>query len=389
MPILLSVSSLASISAFSQDAGNRRDSPPPEIRHLSDSRNRAEAVREFKNRSETRRKAAIEKAKAKGFPIRGQRDGRFFELSDLDEDGRPVYLTTLNKQAAISSGASQIRNTGIYQLNGSGWTVGVWDGGSIRTTHQEFGARVTSLDGASVSSHATHVAGTIGASGVTTNAQGMAPSVTIDSYDWNSDLSEMAARAAASANIAGSLVLSNHSYGYITGWDSNRYYGRYPDREDERFGSYDSNAASIDALCVNAPYYLPFIAAGNDRTDTAPTSGATFEYYSGGNWVSKAYDPNTDPYDDGWDNGGFDTIEGYGVAKNVVTIGAVNDAVAGSTRVPANGTMTTFSSWGPTDDGRIKPDLVANGYSLYSSDSGSNSQYSYKSGTSMATPSAM
>jgi hypothetical protein len=48
--------------------------------------------------------------------------------------------------------------------------------------------------------------------------------------------------------------------------------------------------------------------------------------------------------------------------------------------------MSSFSGWGPTDDGRIKPDLCANGIGLYSSTAGGNSSYSSYSGTSMASP---
>ena len=65
------------------------------------------------------------------------------------------------------------------------------------------------------------------------------------------------------------------------------------------------------------------------------------------------------------------------VAKNILTIGAVDDARA----------MTTFSAFGPTDDGRIKPDVVANGYSVYSSISTSNNSYGVYAGTSMSTAS--
>jgi hypothetical protein len=46
--------------------------------------------------------------------------------------------------------------------------------------------------------------------------------------------------------------------------------------------------------------------------------------------------------------------------------------------------MTYFSSWGPTDDGRLKPDVVATGYLLYSTLP--DNQYGTMSGTSMATP---
>lgn len=47
------------------------------------------------------------------------------------------------------------------------------------------------------------------------------------------------------------------------------------------------------------------------------------------------------------------------VAKNTLVVGAVS---SGAPSAPGSlGRMTTFSSWGPTQDGRIKPDLVAPG----------------------------
>jgi len=56
---------------------------------------------------------------------------------------------------------------------------------------------------------------------------------------------------------------------------------------------------------------------------------------------------------------------------------------------PSSVNMSTFSSWGPTDDGRIKPDLVGVGVSVLSSstsDAGTVDAYSSLSGTSMASP---
>ena len=48
--------------------------------------------------------------------------------------------------------------------------------------------------------------------------------------------------------------------------------------------------------------------------------------------------------------------------------------------------MSSFSSWGPTDDGRIKPDIAAKGVNMYSASGASNASYTNMSGTSMATP---
>jgi hypothetical protein len=104
--------------------------------------------------------------------------------------------------------------------------------------------------------------------------------------------------------------------------------------------------------------------------------------------MSKSYDPGNDPYDDGWDNGGYDTIPMVGNAKNIVTVGAVSDAVSGGVRDIGAASMASFSNWGPTDDGRIKPDIVANGVGLYSCSASSNTSYTTYSGTSMSSPSA-
>ena len=47
--------------------------------------------------------------------------------------------------------------------------------------------------------------------------------------------------------------------------------------------------------------------------------------------------------------------------------------------------MQTYSGWGPTDDGRMKPDVVANGFRLYSSDNSADNGYDDGSGTSAAS----
>lgn len=333
-------------------------------------------------------------AKSKGWEIRGEdAQGRTFELVGLEDNGLPIYNITENTNAAISTGANLIRNTAPYNLNGVGFRVGVWDAGSILTNHQEFTGRLFSMDGAASHTHSTHVGGTIGAAGVNAAALGMAPSVRLDSYDWNSDLAEMAAAASKSGNHTTNLLISNHSYGQIVGWYTDNtgkvfWYGTYPQRESDGFGNYGGKAAAIDNVCSNAPYYLPFWAAGNDRSDTPPATGATFNYLTNGSWTPKAYNPAVDPFADGWDNGGYDTMSPYACAKNLMTIGAANDAVSGPVRVAANGTVAAFSGWGPTDDGRIKPDLVANGVNLFSSVNTGPTNYGNSSGTSMATPNA-
>ena len=65
----------------------------------------------------------------------------------------------------------------------------VYDAGTARSTHVDFGGRLTVRDGSGQHFHATHVAGTIGGSGSASGGvnRGMAPAVTIESYGFEYD----------------------------------------------------------------------------------------------------------------------------------------------------------------------------------------------------------
>ncbi|MCF6169426.1 MAG: S8 family serine peptidase [Bacteroidales bacterium] len=311
---------------------------------------------------------AIEFARKHNLPVRQVLpDGTIFEIQKI-ENGLPQYFTTGNVNAAQTSRANTLYPGGGLGLNvtGNGYTqVAEWDGGKVLDTHQEFGGRITLGDGASsLSDHSTHVAGTIIAAGVDANAKGMAYEANLTTYEWTNDDAEMSSAA------SGGLELSNHSYGYIRGWywDGANWiwYGdtNISDLEDYRFGFYDQAAKDWDDIAYNAPNYLIIKSAGNDRGDGPGTSPPNAEI-------------------DGGDDG-FDCIGTRGIAKNLLTVGAVHDVP--DYKEPGDVSMVYFSSWGPADDGRIKPDIVANGYDLYSSFSGSNTTYGTMSGTSMSSP---
>jgi hypothetical protein len=360
---------------------------------LRDAGQRARVVSAMRLIEAERRQRAREEAGRRGLAERSVlTGGRVVELADW-VDGQPLYLTTANVNAAISTGANLL-GPAPYGLFGAGLRVGVWDGGAVLAEHQEFGGRVTVKDGAGVIDHATHVAGTMAAAGAVAAARGMASSLGIDSYDWNSDTSEMTARGAVTAGDTSRLFLSNHSYNYISGWNyvgsSNRQWewygaGTTASGIEDDFGRYNTYARDADSLAYNAPYYLMVRSAGNERTD-APSTGQLVALSPGGSTL--AYDPAVHPKGDGAYRGGFDTIGFNALAKNVLTVGSVTDAVVGGGRDPSVAAMSGFSSWGPTDDGRIKPDVVANGDALYSSTGGSDKAYGTLSGTSMASPNA-
>ncbi|MFO7654948.1 MAG: S8 family serine peptidase [Candidatus Krumholzibacteriia bacterium] len=316
------------------------------------------------------------------------RENPSIELMYIDERGQPVYYKTMNLDAAVSIGTDLVWPGGAagYALSGSGTAageLGVWDAGGVRDTHQELTGRVNQVDSpGSLHFHATHVAGTMVAGGVDPAAQGMSFQANLDAYDWDSDNAEMAAAA------AGGLQVSNHSYGQITGWnfntnDNNWYW--YGDlgistTEDHAFGWYNDQAAAWDQIAVDAPFYLIVKSAGNDRNDNGPGAGGGHFHWDGGAWV---WDTDTHQVDAPT---GYECLPPKSTAKNILTIGAVNDIAGGYTQ-PADVVQSAFSSWGPTDDGRIKPDVVGNGVSLYSTWHTDDDDYNSISGTSMSAPS--
>jgi len=329
---------------------------------------------------------ALEFARRYQLPARMVReDGTILEIRRISPTGRPIYRKTLNLNAARTISTDKVWEGGSLglDLSGTGMVVGIWDGGKVRTSHVEFGGRARILDNASeLSDHATHVAGTLGAAGVNNSAHGMAYQGTIDCYDWNNDLAEI--RSAASQG----LLISNHSYGVVLGFDYDSQKSRWEwwgdpgisETEDYHFGFYGSDARTYDEISYDYPRYLLVNAAGNDRGE-GPAAGAMHYVWSGGAWVASTVVRDLDGGNDG-----FDSMGPEGTAKNILSVGAVED-IPGGYQDPSDVNLASFSVFGPTDDGRIKPDVVANGIELISSVSGSDTSYGIKSGTSMSSPS--
>jgi len=327
-------------------------------------------------------------AHAQGWSERGIAGEREYRLVAI-RDGKVYMDVSDNEDAGISTAANQVQAS-PFLFTGSNVVIGLWEtGGVILSNHQEYAGRFTLMDTDTTSSHATHVAGTMVAAGVSNEAVGMAPGAIVHSWNTTFSSAEIILVAMADPDETNAIQLSNHSYGTLSGWANSytpsRWYGKWPATESDNFGLYETQTWEWDVGAYAAPYHLAFKSAGNDRNDSAPANGEDFQYYSG-SWTTSVYDSAVHPLEDGWDNGGYDTITPKGNAKNIMTVGAVKDAVSGGVRALSGATMTTFSGWGPTDDGRIKPDIVGNGNSLYSSDSDHTQDYSRKTGTSMSAP---
>ena len=274
-------------------------------------------------------------------------------------DGKPIYITTDNANSAKATRTDFLHNGGDLGLNleGQNMLIGIWDEGIARVTHYEFKesdssteSRVTTPDytGGDYNSHGTHVAGTMVGRGYQEDAKGMAPQADLVSYDWINDNAEVLNQA----NFGG-LLISNHSYGFPV---------RDPETNQQNaptwlMGCYDDDAADWDQVAYSAPYYLQVTSAGNDGEST----------YSGGLLA------------------GFDKLTADKNAKNNLVVANANNPFIINGNVLSLA-INNSSSQGPSDDGRIKPDITGDGTDVKSAESGNNLAYSNKTGTSMAGP---
>lgn len=325
----------------------------------------AELKESIKKESDKDKELVLDFRQKKNLPLSFSDGRNHFYMRAVYPSGKPIYLTTLNAGAATSSGASIIQNgvTG-FSLDGISHHIFQWDAGLVKP-HIEFQDRVIANEGSDFHNHATHVAGILMASGVNAQAKGMSPNAKLHSYYFDDDIIEMASQA--ELNPYG-FFISNHSYGSVTGWNKSNntwtWNGDETVSNDEDFtaGYYSVRTKEIDQIAFLAPYHTIVWAAGNDRADVG--TGSHPPDCNGGT--------------------GYDCIIQEGTAKNIITVGAVNKVLNYTST--ASVTMSTFSSWGPTDDGRIKPDLVGAGMNLFSTSSNGTDTYTTLSGTSMATP---
>jgi hypothetical protein len=326
-------------------------------------------------------------AKKRGIPLQQNiGNGRILTFQGFSEIGEALYLRPeSNAQAAKMTKTNLLYPGGSLNTSLTGKSdsikgkLGMWDGGGVLTTHQEFNGRAVAQQAISgTNEHATHVAGTLIAGGVSASARGMAYEADLKVWDYTNDNSEI-------STASTSLLISNHSYGYQAGWvydDTKKKWQWWGNDavstfEDYKFGLYDANTQTWDRIAYNAPNYLIVKSAGNSRNENGPTSGEYYFLKTSSDSSNKARSKNDS----------YDIISTSGTAKNILTVGAATL----SSVIPTKGaevSMSSFSSWGPTDDGRIKPDVVAIGTSIFSTSNSSDKGYATLSGTSMSSPQA-
>ncbi|NQE45493.1 Subtilisin-like serine protease [ANME-1 cluster archaeon GoMg2] len=238
-----------------------------------------------------------------------------------------------------------------YNLNGSGVVIAEWDEGWADGSHNDLAGRVTIGDtGSAVANHATHVAGTVIGNGTNSGGllRGMAPEANIVTYEWPDNITEMKNEIFDAIN--NSAVISTNSWGWEINASNCYLYGDY--------GTWSQNYDKIvDGKLDNNTITIVF-SAGNQEVSANCSSG---------NY----------PWPHPWGR-----LPGPGsTAKNTIVVGATYSDT---------NNHTCFSSRGPTDDGRIKPDVSAPGDEI-GGDGGINStisgqSYAVKRGTSMSAP---
>lgn len=363
---------------------------------------------------------------------------------------QPVYYSSQNLFAAASISADELWPTNSApwahastgrNLTGTNVTLGLWEvDGAVLTNHVEFGNRARQVDYSATNQipshfHATGVAGTMAAGGAiqfTLSGQparllrGAAFAAKVNGYDTVRLIQERL-EAAAGTVTGEPLRLANHSWGYGGGWIqqtiqviqggqtntvNNAWIWRgHPSLAEEwKFGFYfpsisdGSGSVDVDAvMATNATRHLMVYAAGNDRL-TGPGGPTTYYYFVGPtqyDWQRVDNPPANSRVWTNGDAGGYDTVLAPGTAKNVLTVGAVRDVyrVVGSEiqygyATNASIVLAPFSGCGPTDDGRIKPDVVAvgqadpnlRGFGILTPINGTTSNYFSLAGTSFAAP---
>jgi hypothetical protein len=326
-------------------------------------------------------------------PLAGDMDTKAYLIS-IDEG--PLYVMPYNVDAAQTIGTDKVWPGGPagLSLNGTNRTMFMWDEGRPRLTHSEFTSRISALPlNTALNKHATAVAGTLLAGGVndiSSNlvnigkaAKGMSFAALAMAGSFLQDFSQMPGQAGTN-----NMRLSNHSYGHSTGWvlaaDGWYWYGysEVNTSQDSKFGNYSVFSASLDELAQNAPNYLGVWAAGNDVSNAPPSQPLSHsEFNSQGKHIT-----NSIVHPANGDSGGYDSISDLGCAKNILTVGAVFP-IYGGYAAPTNVVWAPFSSSGPTDDGRVKPDVVGDGINVITCNYSNDVSYGAFSGTSFSTPS--
>lgn len=355
-------------------------------------------------------------AKEKNIELTADLLSRFTGFSQ----GTPMFVDDFNDGVASTSNVDLARtatiNGEVLNLTGKNQTLYLWESSLVGTTgkmdankqpteyHKDFENRISiglnqTTEGI-ISNHATQVAGVaIGAGIVDATKKGMAPKANLINFDTKNNHSEMFGAVSA--------VVSNHSYGYNTGWIGSSsgirtFRGNYSinNQQSNWCGQYDYTSSVFDDVVYNNPNHLIVKAAGNGF-ETEPLS--TEKNINAGTYTNLVHNKDfitstpfleTDVLPLKNCANGYDCLPLDSGSKNAIIVGGIRKITgrynASNQVVQAKWTSSQVrfgSIVGPRDDGAIKPDVVAVGFGVSTTSNTSNTDYSSNlPGTSFAAP---
>jgi len=327
------------------------------------------------------------------------------EIEALSQHGAVQWIEEfvpaqmLNDQAAIPMHLNATAIQDNWYLTGTGQIVGHadtgLDTGDLSSIHPDFRGQIKAIfdwanggsDAADYHGHGTHTAGSICGNGASSAGKykGIAYEAKLVSQclidkDTGKFLEFLDLNAIYMQSLLSGAAIHSDSWG------------------SRVYGVYDSDARATDLFTWLQPTFLPVFSAGNDGIDinndgvvdlNGINSPATAK-----NVLSVGASEGDRPYaTEGYRDRKWSAFSGFN-ANPFNT-----DYVSWSASVsPYMQGMAAFSSRGPTDDNRFKPEVIAPGTDIISTRSSvpsarypwgvlpSNTSYSYNGGTSMATP---
>jgi hypothetical protein len=242
-------------------------------------------------------------------------------------------MVALDKQSipavkGNAAGASPL--WGGYGLNGDSVTIGVGDNTS-GIYHTDVADRILNFNPAQTTNHGIHINCIAGGAAILDPlAASMTPKVSLINFFFSNVLSATGAMLKDH-----NMTITNNSYTVV-------------ENDCDYFGTYDLYSRFLDTMALQYPTVQHVFAAGNDGELTCPPHAPGYATLGGG----------------------------YQPSKNTLIVGSVWH----------NFQQAWDQSRGPVRDGRLKPEIVAVGASVYSGLR--NNTYGWAGGTSMAAPQA-
>jgi subtilisin family serine protease len=329
------------------------------------------------------------------------------EIANLSQQGEVQWIEEfvpvkmLNDFAAQTSHLNATTAQNEWFLTGKDQVVGHadtgLDTGDDSTVLPDFKGQVIAYfdlanggsDAADYNGHGTHTAGSICGNGA--SSEGLYKGIA-----YEAKLVTQCIADKDSGSFTGlSDLYSMYAQSYLSGasihsdsWGSSVY------------GEYDSFSRTTDLFAWSQPDFLPVFAAGNSGTDNNDNGIVDLDSITSPGTAKNVLTVGASESDRPIANEGFRDRKYYNKWPSSFGANPIKDDYISlsATTSPYLQGMAAYSSRGPTDDNRIKPEVSAPGTDIISTRSTisgagwlwgilpSNNSYCYSGGTSMSTP---